>query len=69
MDTQEQAEQPAKSANDALHGFKVILYFTQEELLKVEGILRELKMIGDPNIILIDARSDQDFRFKGQEVK
>jgi hypothetical protein len=37
---------------------KVIVYFTEEELLKVRGILEDLKLTGDRDIILIDARSD-----------
>ncbi|MEW6140368.1 MAG: hypothetical protein AB1733_19280 [Thermodesulfobacteriota bacterium] len=45
-----------KKASDAQTGFKVILYFTEEELEKVEGILRDLDMKADPNIYLIDGR-------------
>jgi hypothetical protein len=44
-----------KKASDAQHGFKVIIYFSPEELKKVNAILTELNMSKDPNIILIDA--------------
>ena len=47
-----------KRASDAKAGFKVIVYFSDEGLDRVERILRELKMEKDGNIILIDARSD-----------
>jgi hypothetical protein len=44
-----------KKASDAEHGFKVIIYFSPEELVKVNAILAELNMSSDANIILIDA--------------
>ncbi len=47
-----------KKASDAMRGYKVIFYFTSQELKKVNRILEDLKMTGDPNIILIDARKD-----------
>lgn len=47
-----------KKASDADSGFKVIIFFNEQELLKVQGILRELKMENDTNIILVDACSD-----------
>lgn len=47
-----------KRASDAQHGLKVIVYFTQEELERVTAILRDLRLAGDPNIVLIDARRD-----------
>ena len=47
-----------KAAGDAQSGFKVIVYFTESELVRVEGILRDLKMSDDKNIVLIDARAD-----------
>lgn len=47
-----------KKASDAQIGFKVIVYFTEAELLKVEGVLRELKLEDDRYVILVDARSD-----------
>lgn len=47
-----------KMAGDAKEGFKVVLYFSETEHLKVEGLLRELGLQSDPNIVLIDARDD-----------
>jgi len=47
-----------KKASDAEAGFKVIIYFSESELVRVEGILRELDMENDENVILVDARSD-----------
>jgi hypothetical protein len=37
---------------------KVILYFTQAQLESVERILQTLGLSSDPNVVLIDARSD-----------
>jgi len=47
-----------EKANDTKKSIKVILYFCQEQLDKVRGILRELKLTEDKSIVLIDARSD-----------
>lgn len=47
-----------KKASDAETGFKVIIYFTEDELIRVNSVLRELGMSKDSNIILVDARSD-----------
>ena len=47
-----------KSASDAEHGLKVILFFTEAELQRVLGILDELGMADDTNVVLIDGRSD-----------
>lgn len=47
-----------KKASDANTGFKVIVFFTEEEQIKVENILYELNFDKNPNIILIDARQD-----------
>ena len=47
-----------KRASDAEVGFKVIIYFTERELIRVQGILREVKMENDPRVILVDACSD-----------
>lgn len=47
-----------KKASDASHALKVILYFTAAELKKVQDILNELGLSGNPNVILIDARRD-----------
>ncbi len=47
-----------QKASDAQAGFKVIIYFSEEELIRIEGILRELGMERDQNIVLVDARLD-----------
>ena len=44
-----------KKASDAEYGFKVIFYFSPEDLKRVNTILSELNMLNDPNIILVDA--------------
>jgi len=45
-------------ASDANAGFKVIIFFTEEEHIRVLRILKELRMDKDSNIILIDACSE-----------
>ena len=47
-----------QKASDASTGYKVIIYFTKDELDKVNEILFELDLYKDTNIILIDARED-----------
>jgi hypothetical protein len=47
-----------QKASDAQAGFKVIVYFSEQELVKVEGILRELGLANHDNIVLVDARND-----------
>ncbi len=47
-----------KKASDAEWGFKVIIYFSEQELIRVQSILSELDMGQDKNIILIDACID-----------
>ena len=47
-----------QKASDAAAGFKVIIYFTEEELDRVKRVLRELAMEKDPHIYLVDARQD-----------
>lgn len=44
-----------ESANDTDRSLKVIIYFSRQELFKVQKILNDLKMQDDPNIVLIDA--------------
>ena len=44
-----------KTANQTKNAYKVILYFTHDELSKVEKILKELKLENRKDIILIDA--------------
>jgi len=50
-----------QKASDARTGYKVIIYFTREEFIKVDKILAELKMSTNPKIILVDARKDNKF--------
>lgn len=47
-----------EKASDAKAGFKVIIYFSEQELIRVQGILRELRMEEDKRIVLVDARND-----------
>lgn len=47
-----------QAASDARAGFKVILYFSEPELVRVEGILQEFGLLGNPSVVLIDARND-----------
>ena len=47
-----------EKASDAQVGFKVIVYFTEDEYEKVWRILGELQMQTNPNIYLVDARAD-----------
>lgn len=44
-----------EKANSTDISIKVIMYFEQDELIKVHKILKELKLDNDKNIILIDA--------------
>ena len=47
-----------KMANDTEKALKVIVYFSELELLKVQTILEELELKDERSIILIDARVD-----------
>ncbi len=47
-----------QKASDARHAIKVIFYFSEAEWVRVQAILRELKLRGHRDIILIDARRD-----------
>src|SRR5262249_45380575 len=47
-----------QKANDTQLYFKVIVYFSESELLKVNAILNKLGLAGNQHIILIDARND-----------
>jgi hypothetical protein len=52
-----QAEIYAK-ASDATGTIKVIMYFSEDERMRVDSILKDLKLTGHSNIVLIDARND-----------
>lgn len=47
-----------KKASDAETGYKVIVFFSEQDLDRVEKILKELEIERDANIYLIDARID-----------
>jgi hypothetical protein len=48
-----------EAASDPTHpSIKAILFFSTKQLLRVQRILERLELTGDPNIILIDARSE-----------
>lgn len=47
-----------EAASGANRSLKVIGYFSADQLTRVQGILRELKIESDPSVILIDCRSD-----------
>ncbi|MER1940721.1 hypothetical protein ABS755_08440 [Castellaniella sp. FW104-16D08] len=54
---EKQVEVYAK-ANQTKQGIKVILYFSEKELEKVISILRDLKLEGREDVVLIDASRD-----------
>ncbi|MGV3714350.1 hypothetical protein [Pseudolysinimonas sp.] len=45
-------------ANETPNAVKVIVYYSEEELRRVEKILRSLGLDDNPNVILVNARSD-----------
>ena len=47
-----------KKASDAEKGYKVVFYFTKQELDRVRRTLKDLNMVDDPSVILVDARKD-----------
>ena len=47
-----------QKASDAKRTIKAIVYFAKQGLKRVEGILKELKLSGNPDVVLVDARSD-----------
>ena len=47
-----------QKASDAEHALKVILFFSEAERERVRDILKELGLVGHPNVVLIDARPD-----------
>lgn len=47
-----------KKASDAAKGYKVIFYFSKQELDRVQRALKDLNMMDDPYVILVDARKD-----------
>ena len=55
---QNQTDVYEAASNPTHKTLKVIMYFSREELERVETILEELKLGSDESIILIDARAD-----------
>jgi hypothetical protein len=47
-----------QKASDAKRAIKAIMFFSEEDENRVGGILRELKLTGNRDIVLIDARYD-----------
>jgi hypothetical protein len=47
-----------QNASDATNAIEVIVYFTEAELRKVQRALKELGLENNPDVVLIDARSD-----------
>jgi hypothetical protein len=47
-----------EKASDAKRSIKVIFFFSETEELKVNRVLKELNLIGHPDIVLVDARMD-----------
>lgn len=44
-----------QAANNTAKSIKVIMYFSETELLRVQGVLRDLGLTGTPDVVLIDA--------------
>lgn len=47
-----------KAANSTEKGIVIIVYYTEKELDRVEEILRDLGLVKNPDVYLIDARND-----------
>jgi hypothetical protein len=47
-----------QAASDAEAGYKVIVFFSEQQLTRVNDILEDLGMLADSNIFLVDARRD-----------
>lgn len=47
-----------QTASNAGHAIKVIVYFSYAELQRVQKILKDLKLAGHRDVVLIDARND-----------
>jgi len=45
-------------AHRAQKSVKVVVYYSESELMKVQGILKQLKLDKDESVVLIDARND-----------
>lgn len=47
-----------QAASDAKSAIKAIIFFSAEERKRVDSILEDLDMLGNPDVVLIDARND-----------
>ena len=47
-----------QKASEAQHGIKAIVYFSEEELDRVNEILDDIGLLGHKDVVLIDARAD-----------
>jgi hypothetical protein len=47
-----------KAGNATQPSIKAILYFTDDQLLRIKRILESLKLADSPHIVLIDVRAD-----------
>lgn len=47
-----------RKASDAETGFKVIIFFSEAEQIRVEGMLQDLGLLDAPNVFLVGARKD-----------
>lgn len=47
-----------KNASEASNAIKVIVYFTEDQLARVRGILNDIGLAGHRDVVLIDARTD-----------
>lgn len=47
-----------QKANNTKKSIKAILYFDENQEIRVKAILKELKLSSDPSVVLIDARRD-----------
>jgi hypothetical protein len=56
-----------KAANQTKKSIKVILYFSDSELMKVQKIMRELELVEGKELVLIDAQSEN--KISGSNIK
>ncbi len=47
-----------ENANNTKKSIKAILCFTEDQQIRVQGILKDLNLLGDKDIVMIDARND-----------
>lgn len=54
----EKQTQVYEKASDAGRSIKVIVYFSKQELARANRILKEIKLVGCNDVVLVDARAD-----------